>query len=48
MLDESRGLGLRLVRQRLEAIYGGNARFDVRTAPGDGFRVAIDLPAELR
>lgn len=47
-LDESRGLGLRLVRQRLEAFYGADARFEVRTMPGEGFRVAIDLPAALR
>lgn len=47
-IDASRGLGLRLVRQRLEAIYGGDARFEVRSMPGEGFRVAIDLPGAPR
>lgn len=48
VLAEGRGLGLRLVRQRLEAFYGSDARFEVRTTPGEGFRVAIDVPADLR
>jgi len=47
-VDESRGLGVRLVRQRLEAIYGRDARFELRSTPGAGFHVLIDLPAELR
>lgn len=37
-------LGLRLVRQRLEALYGDRARFEVVTSPGAGFRVRLTLP----
>ena len=39
------GLGLRVVRQRLEARYGGAGRMEVRTAPGEGFAVRVRLPA---
>jgi sensor histidine kinase YesM len=38
--------GLRLVRQRLEALYRERARFTVVTAPGKGFAVRMDLPAQ--
>jgi sensor histidine kinase YesM len=38
------GLGLRVVRQRLETRYGGAARMEVRTAPGEGFAVHVRLP----
>jgi sensor histidine kinase YesM len=38
------GLGLRVVRQRLETRYGGAGRMDVRTAPGEGFAVYVRLP----
>jgi signal transduction histidine kinase len=38
------GLGLRVVRQRLEARYGGAGRMEVRTAPGEGFAVHLRLP----
>jgi sensor histidine kinase YesM len=39
------GVGVRAVRQRLEARFGVRARLAVRTAPGDGFIVTIQLPA---
>lgn len=43
-IESSNGLGLRLVRQRLEAFYGGAATFAVVTAPGEGCVVEIRLP----
>ena len=44
-LGSAEGLGLRAVRQRLEARYGTEATFQVTTAPGEGFTVRITLPA---
>ncbi len=38
-------IGLKNVRQRLDATYGNRARFDVRTE-GGRFRVAIQIPAQ--
>ena len=43
-LDNSNGLGLRLVRERLAAHYGDTASFEVGAAPGGGFRVSIGIP----
>lgn len=40
------GIGLSALRRRFELDYGGRARFDVRTAPGAGFAVAIAIPAD--
>ena len=39
------GIGLKNVRQRVDAAYGSRARIDVRTTE-DRFQVAVDLPAE--
>jgi LytS/YehU family sensor histidine kinase len=39
------GVGMRAVRQRLEARYGANARLAINTAPGGGFTVTVSLPA---
>lgn len=44
VIARAAGLGLRAVRQRLEARYGGAARMEVRTAPGEGFAVHARLP----
>ncbi len=41
-------LGLRLVRQRLEALYGERAQFEVATSPGAGFRVLLTIPVARR
>lgn len=41
------GLGLRSLRERLAASFP-DARFDVVTAPGAGFRAAIELPCAVR
>src|SRR4051812_16880175 len=39
------GVGLRAVKQRLETRLPGASRFEVRTAPGEGFSVHLALPA---
>ena len=39
------GVGVRAVRQRLEARYGPGARLAITTAPGAGFTVTVSLPA---
>lgn len=39
------GVGVRAVRQRLEARYGPHARLAITTAAGSGFAVTISLPA---
>jgi two-component system LytT family sensor kinase len=39
------GVGLRVVRQRLQARYGDAATLQVTTAPGEGCRVHVHLPA---
>jgi signal transduction histidine kinase len=46
-LPAADGLGLRLVRRRLAARFGPTARLEVVTAPAQGFRVRLSLPAEL-
>ena len=38
-------IGLKNVRQRIDATYGSRARFDVR-AEGGNFRIALQLPAQ--
>jgi signal transduction histidine kinase len=45
-IENSRGLGLRALKRRLDVRYGGQARVDIRTAPGAGFAVTVVLPAE--
>jgi hypothetical protein len=39
------GFGLRALRDRLAARYGGRARLDIETAPGAGFDACIHMPA---
>jgi hypothetical protein len=41
---ENHGMGLRLLRERLAALYGGRARLDLETAPS-GVAAVLDLPA---
>ena len=41
---ENHGMGLRLLRERLAALYGDRARLDLDTAP-DGVAATLDLPA---
>ncbi len=38
-------LGLRLLRERLAALYGGEARLSFESVGGGGLRVRLDLPA---
>jgi sensor histidine kinase YesM len=44
-LTPGTGVGLRVVTQRLEVRYGGRASLTVDSAPGEGFRVTILIPA---
>lgn len=39
------GIGLELVRERLLALYGGDAGLAIETAPGHGFSVRVWIPA---
>jgi len=39
------GVGLSVIRRRLQLQYGDRATFRVDTAPGQGFRVTLTLPA---
>jgi signal transduction histidine kinase len=38
------GVGLRVLRQRLDVLYGGSGQLGVTTAPGEGFSATISLP----
>jgi len=40
--------GLRLLRERLAALYAGRARMGFETPPGGGFGVVLDLPDDDR
>jgi signal transduction histidine kinase len=42
---QASGLGVRAVRQRLEARYGASARLEIETSPGAGFTVRLTMPA---
>jgi two-component system LytT family sensor kinase len=41
------GIGMQNVRERLEVLYGHQARFTVVSNPGRGTLVSIELPADL-
>jgi two-component system, LytTR family, sensor kinase len=41
------GIGMQNVRERLEVLYGNQARFEVVSNPGRGTLVSIELPANL-
>ena len=36
--------GMKNVRERLEVLYGGEARFEVESRPGRGTRVTLEMP----
>jgi signal transduction histidine kinase len=38
------GVGLRVLRQRLDVLYGAAVRFEITTAPGEGFAASMTLP----
>jgi signal transduction histidine kinase len=42
---DGHGLGLRLVRERLEHAWRGRATMSITTAPGEGFSITLTLPA---
>ncbi|HUQ98592.1 MAG TPA: histidine kinase [Gemmatimonadaceae bacterium] len=44
-VEAGTGVGLRAVKQRLETRFPGASRFELRTAPGEGFSVRLTLPA---
>jgi two-component system LytT family sensor kinase len=41
------GIGMKNVQERLEVLYGNQARFSVVSSPGRGTQVTIELPAHL-
>jgi two-component system, LytTR family, sensor kinase len=41
------GIGIKNVRERLEVLYGNQARFSVVSNPGRGTLVSIEIPANL-
>jgi two-component system LytT family sensor kinase len=41
------GVGMKNVRERLEVLYGRDARFTVVSNPGRGTLVSIEIPAKL-
>jgi two-component system LytT family sensor kinase len=41
------GIGMKNVQERLEVLYGNQARFDVVSKPGRGTLVSIEIPANL-
>ncbi len=41
------GIGMKNVQERLEVLYGNEARFSVVSNPGRGTLVTIEIPAEL-
>jgi len=43
---EAGGTGLRRLRERLGWLYGGSATLDVKSAPGQGLRAELRLPAK--
>ncbi len=42
------GIGMRNVRERLEVLYGTDARFAVESRPGRGTRITLELPVVHR
>jgi two-component system LytT family sensor kinase len=41
------GIGMKNVQERLEVLYGNQARFSVVSNPGRGTLVTIEIPANL-
>ena len=42
------GIGMKNVRERLEVLYGNQARFSVVSSPGRGTLVSIEIPVHLQ
>ena len=45
-MESSDGMGLELVRRRLELLYGRDAELAIETAPGEGFEARIRAPTD--
>ena len=45
-VEESRGLGLRLIAKTLSTQYEGRAEFSIETSPQQGFRVRMRIPQQ--
>jgi len=45
-VEESQGLGLRLIAKTLSTQYEGRAEFSIETSPQQGFRVRMRIPQE--
>lgn len=45
-LSNGAGIGMKLVRDRLQMLYGAESRFDVQSRPGRGTRVCLTVPME--
>ena len=43
-IQDSRGLGLQLIRKTLTTLYDGRAQFDIETSPHRGFTVRLKIP----
>ena len=41
------GIGIKNVQERLEVLYGNQARFSVVSNPGRGTLVSIEIPASI-
>ena len=41
------GIGMKNVQERLEVLYGNQARFEVVSNPGRGTLVSIEIPANM-
>ncbi len=41
---EGHGVGLRNIHERLERLYGNRYQFDIRSSPGKGTRITLELP----
>jgi two-component system LytT family sensor kinase len=41
------GIGMKNVQERLDVLYGNQARFSVVSNPGRGTLVSIEIPATL-
>jgi LytS/YehU family sensor histidine kinase len=40
----ARGIGLKITQERLQALYGADHKFLVRSTPGEGTAVTIEIP----
>lgn len=46
-IEESNGLGLRLIAQTLDTQYHGRAQFSIETSPENGFTVRLRIPQDI-